>query len=838
MANATSKGPISGTVEARPRASASARGRGSTDPLPGVATPGQSAELVNDAVVHGRYRILKQPNRWAVGNAYPSRDLQTDEAVVLVLPEISPDQGPGFLQRARVEVDRTRRLADSSVVALRDCGLLTEGFPFFVLKRVQGNSLLRFVTAQGPLPPDSALHLIEFVARSVHDAHEQGVVLGDLRPANIILAERADASGQKTHEPQIVDMGFARGLFDGLLNLPESPPSYRSPEQRLGHPLSPADDIYSMGAVLYFILTGKAPRPQVLEDANRRPPPAPSNARPELNLSAYIDRVVQTALAPRKADRYSTLKAFIDAVAGLRELFSLSDAARAMLKLPDGAASGVESRVDAFEADPTQEFGKELMAKLTAVTSGTPGPVAVPAVVTEPPQSAPRRIFAEPSGAGVTQPFDPLEVARLLREREREETESEAAATMPYEALPPQASGSEVGSPPSPAPGPSPSPLRAMAPVPTPPPPQLLPVHARAQPPGPPRRTAPLTSVQTQPGARVRGTHSLPMVHTPARVDLRDPAVWNDPQFQENPFSVAPLELSGVGRFEPEPTPTPDAGLSLSKLVLAALAGAVFVLVGAWLFWPSAAPVSVPAVPAAQEYLPSAAPVTSGLGSLQPPAEPSIPAPPVVSAAPTAPSTAPVALSGAAPIAPSAAPVAPSAAAPSPPSTAGAPGSAATEAAADPSRVRFKLVTVPPGARVVRTRTGEVLCAATPCDVDYPRSRTSVVARIRFEVPGSRPEFGHVALDVDRTYWFTLGQPRADDAPETAEDSPPEAASAAAKGSRPEAPPLVPDDAAPAAAPVSASAKVETPAPVAATPTQAPASAPTPATAPLFVNPF
>ena len=834
MANATSKGPISGSAEARPRASASARGRGSTDPLPGVATPGQSAELVNDAVVHGRYRILKQPNRWAVGNAYPSRDLQTDEAVVLVLPEISPDQGPGFLQRARVEVDRTRRLADSSVVALRDCGLLTEGFPFFVLKRVQGNSLLRFVTAQGPLPPDSALHLIEFVARSVLDAHEQGVVLGDLRPANIILAERADASGQKTHEPQIVDMGFARGLFEGLLNLPESPPSYRSPEQRLGHPLSPADDIYSMGAVLYFILTGKAPRPQVLEDANRRPPPAPSNARPELNLSAYIDRVVQTALAPRKADRYSTLKAFIDAVAGLRELFSLSDAARAMLKLPDGAASGVASRVDAFEADPTQEFGKELMAKLTAVTSGTPGPVAVPAVVTEPPQSAPRRIFAEPSGAGVTQPFDPLEVARLLREREREETESEAAATMPYEALPPQVSGSEAGSPPPPPPAPSPSPLRAMAPVPTPPPPQSLPVLARAQPPGPPRRTAPLTTVQTQPGARVRGTHSLPMVHTPTRVDLRDPAVWNDPQFQENPFSVAPLELTGVGRFEPESTPPPEAGLSLSKLVLAALAGAVFVLVGAWLFWPSAAPVSVPAVPVTREYLPSAAPVTSGLGSLQPPAEPSIPAPQVVSAAPIAPSAASVAPSLAAPIAPSAAPVAPSAAAPSPPSTADAPGSAAIEAPADPSRVRFRLVTAPPGARVVRTRTGEVLCAATPCDVDYPRSRTSVVARIRFEVPGSPPEFGHVALDVDRTYWFTLGQPRADDAPESPEDSPPAAASAAAKGSRPEAPPLVPDDGAPAAAPAPASAKVETPAPIVAPP--APASA-TPS-APLFVNPF
>ena len=138
MAEALPNSPGDNQGDPRGGAARVVRNRGASPPTP-VNGPGQSSELVNDAVVNVRYRILKHPNRWAVGNAYPAQDQERREAVVLVLPEIAPDQGPGFLMRARVEVDRTRRLQGGHVITLRDCGKLAEGFPYFVIRRVQGN---------------------------------------------------------------------------------------------------------------------------------------------------------------------------------------------------------------------------------------------------------------------------------------------------------------------------------------------------------------------------------------------------------------------------------------------------------------------------------------------------------------------------------------------------------------------------------------------------------------------------------------------------------------------------------------------------------------------------
>ena len=95
-----------------------------------------------------------------------------------------------------------------------------------------------------------------------------------------------------------------------------------------------ADDVYALGAVACFLMTGHAPPVQVLDDVGRGMRPAPSHARPDPALSADLDRWVQTALAPRRQDRYATAKPLHEAVVGLRELPSLSVAAKAVLLLP------------------------------------------------------------------------------------------------------------------------------------------------------------------------------------------------------------------------------------------------------------------------------------------------------------------------------------------------------------------------------------------------------------------------------------------------------------------------------------------------------------------------
>jgi serine/threonine protein kinase len=802
-------------LEARP-VSRAPRARGSQPP-PSVIGPGQSAELVNDAVVNGRYRIVKHPNRWAVGNAYPAMDLTRRESVVLVLPELSPDQGPGFVQRARVEVDRTRRLHDSHVVTVRDCGLLTEGLPYFVIRRVQGNSLLRFVANGGPLTPDLALHLMDRLLAHVAEAHAVGLVLGDLRPANVILTERPGPDGHRPPmpEPEIVDMAFARGLFDGLLSLPEAPAAYRSPESRAGLPLAPGDDVYALGAVLYFMLTGKAPRAQTIDES--RAAPVPSVARPDLNLSAYIDKVVQTALAPRRAERYGSLGPFRDAVAGLRELFSLSDAARGVLALgTDG------SQVDGFESDPTQEFGRELVETMAGALKG---------------DATPREQRFD-----TTMPFDPRELQVALQARDARDA---ARGGRPFDTVPAAEVVEEVMT-------------SAPASVPPPTVPAVPAIHqdeatARAEhmtfpwdpPEVSPDDVVPVVTRAPAPAHPPAGD-TMPMVpaaRTPsigaggALVPLRGPGalaprgaadaaqVLQAARDHEHPFMIAPLRLDAevrpvgsvpLAEEAPGRRTVGTEGSFWRGVVFAGIFFGLALLLGYVLFRPTDPPVAAtratPEVRTA-EYLPST-PVPSGVRLGAPvtsTAAPVVVAPvsatPVGAVAPAPVSAAPV---SAAPV--SAAPVSAGASAPEDESAEDAAGKSTGE------MVEIVLRFTPENARMYRVKTGELLCERSPCKLNKPRMMPRGFLKVRLVAPGLPERIDHVPLNRSGVYTYDLR---------------------AGRGTPP--PPASPEDR-PAAA--STPAPVATPAPETAAPSPPATAAPPPPavapseSAPSFLQPF
>jgi serine/threonine protein kinase len=834
--SATPAGDPRGTPSRGPRA------RGAALPTP-VPPAGQSSELVNDAVVNGRYRILKNPNRWAVGNAYPAQDLERRESVVLVLPEISPDQGPGFVQRARVEVERTRRLQAGHVITLRDCGILTEGLPYFVIRRVQGNSLLRAVANGGPLAPDLALHVMERLLAHVGEAHAGGVVLGDIRPANIILAERKGQGQLVLPEPEIVDMAFARGLFDGLLPLPEAPVAYRSPESRAGLPLAVGDDVYALGAVLYFTLTGKAPRAQTLDE--QRAAPAPSTARPDLGLSAYLDKVVQTALAPRRAERYGGVKPFQDAIQGLRELFSLSDAARGVLQM----GSGPSSQVDGFESDPTQEFGRELVEAMASRVLPAPPPPRLDTTIPFDPRALQIEIqrrdaleaatkaraagtilggplapeFGEGAAPALTasgRPFDTApaadhqsedvmtsvnSAAPAAREHHEEHTVRAEHMTFPWE--PPEVSPDDVvpvsSRPPTPVPAPVFGPVSSTSPTAMTPAidgtevnlPALRPRLSSA----PPQVSA--SAGTSPPSARA----SLVLLPQAPRTADEAAHVLQAARDHENPFMFAPLRLDAEVRSVNAPpvqpaAPSPRASSEVSFWRGVVFAGVFFALalgLGYLMFHQTEPPPTLVPPPASAEYLPSVSVPVARAAQPAPASavEPTSAAEPASAAAPVSaaePASAAAPVSGAAPV--SVAAVAAEAAEATPTDEAVAAGAPV---------VHLVLHLIPENTKIYRVKTGEQLCSGSPCSLTKPRMGPRGFLKVRMVAPGLPDKIDHIPVHQDATYYYDMR-------PDAAAEDKPSA---------------TPASAAPVA-PAPASAVVASPAPVSAAPSPpAPASA-------------
>lgn len=226
------------------------------------------------------FEMLRVLGRGGMGVVYLARQVQLDRLVALKMILGGLDARPEDRERFRAEAQAIARLQHPNIVQLHDLGEC-EGRPYFSLEYVAGGNLADFMAGQ-PRPPREAAELIETLARAVHYAHEQGIVHRDLKPANILLAVPGSLSaavpkeGANAARPaashqlsaaaaKIADFGLARLMHrDSRLTQTGDvigTPSYMAPEQAHGRAgdLGPSVDIYSLGAMLYELLTGRPP---------------------------------------------------------------------------------------------------------------------------------------------------------------------------------------------------------------------------------------------------------------------------------------------------------------------------------------------------------------------------------------------------------------------------------------------------------------------------------------------------------------------------------------------------------------------------------------------------
>jgi hypothetical protein len=201
------------------------------------------------------FEILGELGRGGMGVVYKARHLGLKRVVALKMILVGAHAGGEELRRFRTEAETLARLQHPNVVQIYEVGE-QGGLPYCALEFVGGGSLDRRL-ADGPLRPDEAADLAAKLARAIHAAHQAGIVHRDLKPANVLLTEDGT--------PKITDFGLAKKL-EGASALTASgaimgTPSYMPPEQAGGQAktVGPAADIYSLGAILYELLTGRPP---------------------------------------------------------------------------------------------------------------------------------------------------------------------------------------------------------------------------------------------------------------------------------------------------------------------------------------------------------------------------------------------------------------------------------------------------------------------------------------------------------------------------------------------------------------------------------------------------
>ena len=233
--------------------SAKADGRGRVDkPARAGSTSERLAEMLGEL---GDYELLEEVGRGGQGVVFRARQKSLNRTVALKVISLGQWASEAHLKRFRREAEAAASLDHASIVPIYEVGE-RDGSCYFSMKFVEGGQLDE-VVRRTPISTRNAAELIAKVARTVHYAHEHGILHRDIKPGNILL----DANG----EPHLTDFGLAR-LLDTQSSVTRTievlgTPSYMAPEQAAGETtkLSKATDVYGLGAVLYQLLTGQPP---------------------------------------------------------------------------------------------------------------------------------------------------------------------------------------------------------------------------------------------------------------------------------------------------------------------------------------------------------------------------------------------------------------------------------------------------------------------------------------------------------------------------------------------------------------------------------------------------
>lgn len=388
-------------------------------------------------VVADKYRILDLVAQGGMGRIYRAEQLPLGRIVALKIlrPRQAFESGDDtWKKRFLLEAATCARLTHPNTVTLFDYGPIQLGNRstfFMVMEFVQGRTLADVLRADGPFAPARALHVASEICRSLSEAHQSGIVHRDLKPSNVMLVRRDDGESVK-----VLDFGVAKVLEEDQESLTQADsvvgsPRYMSPEQIRHLDLDGRSDLYSLGVLLYLMLSGQVPfaRDSSVGTlmAHLTEPVPGIRERTGRGVPDPVEAIVRRCLEKNPKDRYPNANALREAIENV--LASLPD--------EDEIAEPIPARPTSVPEEPSQ----------TTLSSPTPRPIVSPVQPVTPKPMERSRMPLVAGGIALLIAVVVLLVVGLGGEPSPEpaqEPAPAAPATIPLLALSSEPAGAEV----------------------------------------------------------------------------------------------------------------------------------------------------------------------------------------------------------------------------------------------------------------------------------------------------------------------------------------------------------------------------------------------------------
>lgn len=259
---------------------------------------------MQQTLIDGRYELLQLLGSGGMAQVYRAHDkfLGRDVALKILREQYSEDEQ--FVERFRQEAQSAASLSHPNIVQIYDRGRSKDGRYYIVMEHVPGGTLKEHIQSRGPLEADSAAEVIAQIAAALRVAHRRGIVHRDVKPHNVLVTKKGDV--------KVADFGIAQAASATTISQTSQvlgTVNYMSPEQAMGEPATPANDLYSVGVVLYEMLTGKVPfkagSPAAISMKHMNEPPRPpKELNPEVpeGMNALVMKLLSKDPEARHAD--------------------------------------------------------------------------------------------------------------------------------------------------------------------------------------------------------------------------------------------------------------------------------------------------------------------------------------------------------------------------------------------------------------------------------------------------------------------------------------------------------------------------------------------------------